>query len=222
MYFKQYQQSKNPTCTRMRSRTTGPTSPPTTPGSRSRARTRSRATSRTTRCRRCRGSSRRSATTSTRPRHRRSVSGTRPRSSRPSMSNPDVWASTVLFIMYDENDGWFDHVKPPTAPAGTAGRVRHREVPGEGLPRTDRPRIPGPDARRLSVQHGRMGVLRRVRPHVTAPVPGPALRGDGPQRVGVAQEDRRRPHGDAADALRSGHHDADPAGDVGGHQEAAA
>ncbi len=37
------------------------------------------------------------------------------------MSNPDVWASTVLFIMYDENDGWFDHVKPPTAPAGTPG-----------------------------------------------------------------------------------------------------
>ncbi len=30
-------------------------------------------------------------------------------------SNPDVWASTVLFIMYDENDGFFDHVPPPTA-----------------------------------------------------------------------------------------------------------
>ncbi len=37
------------------------------------------------------------------------------------MSNPEVWASTVLFIMYDENDGWFDHVPPPTPPAGTAG-----------------------------------------------------------------------------------------------------
>jgi phospholipase C len=37
------------------------------------------------------------------------------------VSNPEVWASTVLFIMYDENDGWFDHVAPPTAPAGTAG-----------------------------------------------------------------------------------------------------
>jgi phospholipase C len=37
------------------------------------------------------------------------------------MSNKDVWASTVLFIMYDENDGFFDHVSPPTAPAGTAG-----------------------------------------------------------------------------------------------------
>jgi phospholipase C len=27
----------------------------------------------------------------------------------------------VLFIMYDENDGFFDHVPPPTAPARTAG-----------------------------------------------------------------------------------------------------
>ena len=32
-----------------------------------------------------------------------------------------MWASTVLFIMYDENDGFFDHVPPPTPPAGTAG-----------------------------------------------------------------------------------------------------
>jgi phospholipase C len=35
-------------------------------------------------------------------------------------SNPDVWAHTVLFLMYDENDGWFDHVAPPVAKAGTA------------------------------------------------------------------------------------------------------
>jgi len=35
--------------------------------------------------------------------------------------NPDVWAKTVLFLTYDENDGYFDHVTPPTAPAGTPG-----------------------------------------------------------------------------------------------------
>jgi phospholipase C len=29
--------------------------------------------------------------------------------------------NTALFLMYDENDGWFDHVPPPTAPAGTPG-----------------------------------------------------------------------------------------------------
>jgi phospholipase C len=37
------------------------------------------------------------------------------------VSNPKVWAKTVLFHMYDENDGFFDHVPPPTAPPGTAG-----------------------------------------------------------------------------------------------------
>lgn len=29
------------------------------------------------------------------------------------------WPKTALFITWDENDGYFDHVPPPTAPAGT-------------------------------------------------------------------------------------------------------
>jgi phospholipase C len=37
------------------------------------------------------------------------------------VSNPDVWGTTVLFVTYDENGGFFDHVPPPTPPAGTAG-----------------------------------------------------------------------------------------------------
>jgi phospholipase C len=37
------------------------------------------------------------------------------------MSNPDVWAKTVLFVTWDENGGFFDHVPPPTAPPGTPG-----------------------------------------------------------------------------------------------------
>ncbi|TWV30618.1 phospholipase C, phosphocholine-specific [Streptomyces misionensis] len=32
-----------------------------------------------------------------------------------------VFDSTVLFLNYDENDGYFDHVPPPSPPAGTAG-----------------------------------------------------------------------------------------------------
>jgi len=36
-------------------------------------------------------------------------------------ANPDVWAKTVFILIYDENDGYFDHVTPPTAPAGTPG-----------------------------------------------------------------------------------------------------
>jgi len=31
-------------------------------------------------------------------------------------SNPDLWSKTALFITYDENDGFFDHVVPPYAP----------------------------------------------------------------------------------------------------------
>ncbi len=34
---------------------------------------------------------------------------------------PEVWAKTVVFIVYDENGGWFDHVKPPIPPKGTTG-----------------------------------------------------------------------------------------------------
>jgi len=37
------------------------------------------------------------------------------------VSNPKVWAKTVLFIMYDENDGFFDHVPPPNPAPGTPG-----------------------------------------------------------------------------------------------------
>jgi phospholipase C len=36
-------------------------------------------------------------------------------------ARPDVWARSVLFLTYDENGGFFDHVTPPTAPPGTAG-----------------------------------------------------------------------------------------------------
>ncbi|GGO64979.1 phosphocholine-specific phospholipase C [Bowmanella pacifica] len=32
-------------------------------------------------------------------------------------ANPDVWAKTVLFIMFDENDGFFDHMPPPAPPS---------------------------------------------------------------------------------------------------------
>ncbi|WAU83887.1 phospholipase C, phosphocholine-specific [Streptomyces sp. Qhu-G9] len=38
-------------------------------------------------------------------------------------SDPKVWAKTALFITYDENDGFFDHVVPPLPP-GSADRGR--------------------------------------------------------------------------------------------------
>ncbi|WP_433887514.1 phosphocholine-specific phospholipase C [Streptomyces sp. CA-111067] len=35
-------------------------------------------------------------------------------------ANPAVWAKTVVFLNFDENDGFYDHVAPPVPPAGTA------------------------------------------------------------------------------------------------------
>ncbi|GAB3576675.1 phospholipase C, phosphocholine-specific [Amycolatopsis endophytica] len=32
-------------------------------------------------------------------------------------ADPDVWSRTALFITYDENDGFFDHLVPPSPPA---------------------------------------------------------------------------------------------------------
>jgi phospholipase C len=37
------------------------------------------------------------------------------------IGNPTLWAKTALFITYDENGGFFDHVPPPVAPPGTPG-----------------------------------------------------------------------------------------------------
>ena len=44
-------------------------------------------------------------------------------------SNPDVWAQTVFLVSYDENGGFFDHVPPPVAPAGTAGEYLTGTLP---------------------------------------------------------------------------------------------
>ncbi|TNC25749.1 phosphocholine-specific phospholipase C [Amycolatopsis alkalitolerans] len=53
-------------------------------------------------------------------------------------ANPDVWAKTVFILSYDENDGLFDHVLPPTPPAGTADefvtKTSPTGIPGAGLP----------------------------------------------------------------------------------------
>jgi phospholipase C len=35
-------------------------------------------------------------------------------------ANPDVWARTALLVMFDENDGFFDHVPPPAPPSRDA------------------------------------------------------------------------------------------------------
>jgi phospholipase C len=47
------------------------------------------------------------------------------------VANPAVWAKTVLFISWDENDGFFDHVAPPVAPPGTPGEYLTGTLPTE-------------------------------------------------------------------------------------------
>lgn len=53
-------------------------------------------------------------------------------------ANPDVWAKTVFILVYDENDGLFDHVPPPIPPAGTPDEFvtlnSPTGIPGGGLP----------------------------------------------------------------------------------------
>jgi phospholipase C len=48
-------------------------------------------------------------------------------------SNPDVWAKTAFILCYDENDGMFDHVPPPTAPSGTPDEFVQAEPIGLGF-----------------------------------------------------------------------------------------
>ncbi|MFG2893068.1 phosphocholine-specific phospholipase C [Streptomyces sp. NPDC048248] len=47
--------------------------------------------------------------------------------------NPDVWRHTALFLTYDENDGFFDHVPPPVPPAGTDGEFWDGRPTGLGI-----------------------------------------------------------------------------------------
>jgi phospholipase C len=38
-------------------------------------------------------------------------------------ANPAVWSQTAFFVLFDENDGLFDHVPPPAVPSYTADGV---------------------------------------------------------------------------------------------------
>ncbi len=87
-------------------------------------------------------------------------------------ANPDVWAKTVFILIYDENDGYFDHVLPPTAPAGTPGEYITASAKAEsGRAGPHRPRFPRPLHHRLAVDGGRLRLPRHVRPHLGDPAP---------------------------------------------------
>ncbi|WP_285498872.1 phosphocholine-specific phospholipase C [Actinokineospora sp. NBRC 105648] len=48
-------------------------------------------------------------------------------------ADQETFDSTVLFLNYDENDGFFDHVPPPVPPAGTAGEFLDGKPCGLGF-----------------------------------------------------------------------------------------
>ncbi|MER0244680.1 phospholipase C, phosphocholine-specific [Streptomyces sp. HSW2009] len=48
-------------------------------------------------------------------------------------NNPEVWRHTALFLTYDENDGFYDHVPPPVPPAGTEGEFWQGKPTGLGI-----------------------------------------------------------------------------------------
>ncbi|WP_457031352.1 phosphocholine-specific phospholipase C [Kitasatospora sp. P5_F3] len=48
------------------------------------------------------------------------------------MANPEVWKHTAYVVMYDENDGYFDHMVPPTPEAGTANEFTQGRAIGFG------------------------------------------------------------------------------------------
>jgi phospholipase C len=53
------------------------------------------------------------------------------------MTSPAMWAKTAFILSFDENGGFFDHVAPPVAPAGTADEYLGADPIGLGF------RVPG-------------------------------------------------------------------------------
>jgi phospholipase C len=47
-------------------------------------------------------------------------------------SNPELWSKTAVFITWDDSGGFFDHVPPPVAPAGTPGEYLTAIPPSGG------------------------------------------------------------------------------------------
>jgi phospholipase C len=49
-------------------------------------------------------------------------------------ANPEVWSKTVFFLLYDENDGFFDHVVPQTPPQTRAQGLSTVPITNEIFP----------------------------------------------------------------------------------------
>jgi phospholipase C len=101
-------------------------------------------------------------------------------------ANPSLWAKTALIVNYDENDGQFDHVVPPTPEPGTPGEFVN------GLPIESR--VPGAVPGDLAVQPRRICLQPHLRPHLDPAPDRNPLRGRDRQSLKMAARDPRRPH----------------------------
>jgi phospholipase C len=93
-------------------------------------------------------------------------------------SNPEVWSRTALFVMYDENDGFFDHVIPPTPPRWAADGGSTVDASNEIFPgNADYPSGPYGLGVRVPMivvspwSKGGWVSLRGFRPHLVDPFP---------------------------------------------------
>ena len=89
------------------------------------------------------------------------------------VSNPDVWAKTVLFVTYDENGGFLDPVAPPTAPDRYPWRISHCLELAQGWPGGRGPMArafayPPRSSPSFSARH--ICLLGGLRPHLVAPL----------------------------------------------------
>lgn len=139
-------------------------------------------------------------------------------------SNPEVWSKMALFLTYDEEGGFFDHIVPPTPPQTRAQGLStvpitneifpgdadghqppappHRPAPAPAGAR----RAPGPAAALHPARH-----RPRRRPISVHQVPqhrcgfGGVPRAAGPQQRGAAQLHGRAGHDDAFEHRYAGH-----------------
>ncbi|MEV7323435.1 alkaline phosphatase family protein [Streptomyces sp. NPDC093970] len=132
-------------------------------------------------------------------------------------ANEDLWNSTVFVLNYDENDGFFDHVVPPTPkerdyPEEFVHRPSPKGTPGGGLPVGAGFRVPC-----IIVSPWTVGghVFSEVSDHTsglrlieTVAAAG-GLSGRGPVKFTPISRWRRRTFGDFTGALRL--HDRRPA-----------
>ncbi|HEX5265783.1 MAG TPA: alkaline phosphatase family protein [Acidimicrobiales bacterium] len=74
-----------------------------------------------------------------------------------------VWSRSVMFLTYDENGGFFDHVPPPTAPPGTPGEYMNQAALTSAA-RKEATTVGGVD-----MSHGPIGLGYRVPTLVVSP-----------------------------------------------------